>query len=99
MPGLVPKTYKGKDTMKMTGLEYEKMLQELGINKKEGKPTQYPGEEPDDATAMKKKKQAMAKGGAVKKKKMATGGLLVLPVKMSKAPAKAKAPAKKKVKK
>lgn len=86
---VVPPIYKGKDTGKMSRAEYESMLQELGINKKGAKAVEYPGEEPDDATAVKKKK--MAKGGAVrppmvkkayakggaamKKKKMAEGGV------------------------
>lgn len=76
----VPEKYKGKDTMKMSRAEYEKMLQELGINKKGVKPIEYPGEEPDTAPVTK------AHGGAItKKKKMAAGGLLVIPVKMKKA--------------
>jgi hypothetical protein len=61
---VVPDVYKGKKTATMSRAQYEKMLQEMKINKKGVKPTEYPGEEPDDATA---KKVAMAKGGAVKK--------------------------------
>lgn len=82
---VVPQTYKGKDTGKMSRAEYEKMLQDLGINKKGVKATEYPGEEPDDATAPKKKmavggmtrpvmvKSAYAKGGSVKSFKVCKG--------------------------
>ena len=67
---VVPPIYKGKDTGKMSRAEYEKMLQELGINKKGVKAVEYPGEEPDDATAVKKK---MQKGGRVKSFKPCKG--------------------------
>jgi hypothetical protein len=67
---VVPQIYKGKDTGKMSRAEYEKMLRELGINKAGTKAVEYPGEEPDDATAPKKK---MAKGGAVKSMKLCKG--------------------------
>lgn len=66
----VPKVYKGKKTMEMTGPEYEKMLKELGMDKpsKTAKKGDF-NEEPDMGSAKK-----MAKGGAVKKTIKEYGG-------------------------
>lgn len=60
----VPKVYKGKKTMEMTGPEYTKMLKELGMDKPSNTaPKGDFNEEPDMGSA---KKKAYAKGGSVK---------------------------------
>jgi hypothetical protein len=86
----VPKVYKGKKTMEMTGPEYEKMLKELGMDKpsKTAKKGDF-NEEPDMGSSK------YAKGGMSKKKKpMAAkkgAPAIVIAIGMAK-----KAPAKKK---
>lgn len=62
----VPKTYKGKDTNKMSETEYNKMLKELPGYQEESKVLPKGSiKESDMGSAATKK---MAKGGAVKKK-------------------------------
>jgi hypothetical protein len=84
----VPDVYKGKDTNTMSRAEYEKMLQELGINKKGVKPTEYPGEEPDTAPVKK------AKGGLMKKYAKGGDAKAFKPCKGCPTPAKCKAAGK-----
>ena len=61
----VPKMYKGKKTLEMTGPEYTKMLKELGMDKpSKTAPKGDFNEEPDMGSA---KKKAYAKGGMTSK--------------------------------
>ena len=63
----VPKTYKGKDTNKMSETEYNKMLKELPGYQTESKVLPKGDiKEPDMGSSTAKKKLEMAKGGAVK---------------------------------
>lgn len=111
--GTVPQTYKGKKVNDMSIKEYQKMLNELGLNDPKVKPR--PGPIEDDMSAPLKR----AKGGTVSKFKPCSGcptpakckaagkclmkekakmtskgskkaatGMLVIPVKMTKTPAK-----------
>jgi hypothetical protein len=62
----VPKTYKGKDTNKMSETEYNKMLKELPGYQTESKVLPKGDIKEPDMGSSAKKKVAMAKGGSVK---------------------------------